>query len=181
MNQEKSNLASSPARLARLVMRMSSPLQCEAKTSRGSMTGRPLEEEGSWSRTRWASHWAKMTKAFLAGLITQDRQRRQWRQRQAITVCAGGLGLQAQVLGCAAAWQCRWAPEGTRAQLVRQQRRIGCNLGVEARDGAQRDETDSKQPQHRVLLSVARASPWLQLLPTPHLDSSNVFLKHQDT
>ncbi|MCY1559491.1 hypothetical protein D9M68_965370 [compost metagenome] len=59
MNQEKSNLASSPARLARLVMRISSPVQCAAKTSRGSMTGRAVSAEaadGSCSSTRWASH-----------------------------------------------------------------------------------------------------------------------------
>ena len=63
MNQEKSNLASSPARLARLVMRMSSPLQCRANCSSDSMTGRaPVPgAAGSCSSTRWPSHWASTT------------------------------------------------------------------------------------------------------------------------
>ena len=39
MNQEKSNFAKSPASEARLVMRMSSPVQWLAKTSMGSIVG----------------------------------------------------------------------------------------------------------------------------------------------
>ena len=63
MNQEKSNLASSPARLARLVIRISSPVHSAAKVSMGSIVGRadassPL---GSMNSTRLPSHCASTT------------------------------------------------------------------------------------------------------------------------
>ena len=63
INQEKSNLARSPARLARLVTRMSSPVHWAAKASMDSMTGRAVAPAaaGSCNSTRWPSHWARTT------------------------------------------------------------------------------------------------------------------------
>ena len=61
MNQEKSNRASSPARLARLVTRISSPLQPSLNTSIGSIIGRLAGAEGSWISTRRPSHCASTT------------------------------------------------------------------------------------------------------------------------
>lgn len=62
MNQLKSNLAISPARLARLVTRISSPVHCAANTDKGSIVGRPAESPpGSWNSTRCPSHCASST------------------------------------------------------------------------------------------------------------------------
>ena len=61
INQEKSNLASAPAKAAWLVMRMSSPVHYWANTSIGSIVGRPPGRLGSCSRTRWPSVWSRMT------------------------------------------------------------------------------------------------------------------------
>ena len=51
MNQEKSNLARLPARLARLVIRMSSPVHCWLKTSMLSIVGRLPSSPASCNNT----------------------------------------------------------------------------------------------------------------------------------
>jgi len=63
MNHEKSNLASSPARLARLVTRISSPVHSAAKVSSGSIVGRAAcgSLDGSMNSTRLPSHCASTT------------------------------------------------------------------------------------------------------------------------
>ena len=72
-NQQKSNLASSPARLARLLIKTSCPVQCSAKASSGSIVGPtaaadgtlvlppPVEGCGSDNKTLCPSHWARIT------------------------------------------------------------------------------------------------------------------------
>ena len=162
MNQEKSNLASSPARLARLEIRMSWPLQCAAKASSGSMFGPapslplpPAALPTSCQSTRLPSHCANTTN-FARGQsgnflphplgegrggdlpgIAHQRQCGQRRERQSIRAGADKFGLQADQLGCAQQVGSADGIAARNAQLMRHGRQVGADL-VETRDGAKR-------------------------------------------
>ncbi|MNK75184.1 hypothetical protein D3C87_947200 [compost metagenome] len=122
---------------------------------------------------------SKDDEALAAILRTKYRQSGQRRQGQAIRRGAGGLGLEAQMLGCAQQRSGINRLGGCQAELMRKQGRIGCDL-VEARDSAQRDKRRVRNdPCFRGLLRRRTILPVLlhDHLPDAHLGSSIFFFE----
>ena len=132
MNHEKSKRASSPARLARLAIRISSPLHCPAKASMGSIIGRRRR------RGRILNQHALgvALRQHDDPAIAHQRQRGQGGQVQALGFRSRALGFQAQVARGEQQVIGAGGLAGRLAKLVAQRRWVGGDV-MQAGDQAQ--------------------------------------------